>query len=245
MGSNKNSTHSKSDEDITATLRHDNTTHGATFDFKQVDLNDTLGYSIEEEEKQESERESEREDAFKALSAASPATTTTTINVAYNDEKEKLVELTTTDIKQCKKSLFWLCYYVRYLYDMHRLVLKELHDPVDASSMCYMRHLYPHSFYSSTNDSTNEIIVDSTNSKNYNHHDDKLFLTVIADYQIEHFFITTEASSTNGKQTQVLQNKNELNMLLGVWEVLLYLLTPAFTEIALEGELHNNLTSGQ
>jgi hypothetical protein len=152
-------------------------------------------------------------------------------------------KLNAADIEQGKESMFWLCYYIRYLYDVHRLVLKCGHDPVDASTMAFMRHLFPHfgasndHYYNSNASGGKNIFYDD---------DDKYFLNVIADYQIEHFIKNVNNINNNASLPIVdKQTKNELNMLLGVWEVLLYLWTPAFTEIALKGELTHNLTSGR
>ena len=152
-------------------------------------------------------------------------------------------KLNAADIEQGKESMFWLCYYIRYLYDVHRLVLKCGHDPVDASTMAFMRHLFPHfgvsngHYYNTNASGSKNIFYDD---------DDKYFLKVIADYQIEHFIKNVNNINNNASLPIVdKQTKNGLNMLLGVWEVLLYLWTPAFTEIALKGELTHNLTSGR
>ncbi|MGK3741001.1 MAG: hypothetical protein ACI90V_007851 [Bacillariaceae sp.] len=152
-------------------------------------------------------------------------------------------KITAADIEQGKESMFWLCYYIRYLYDVHRLVLKCGHDPVDASTMAFMRHLFPH-FGASNNHYYN---TNAGGGKNvFYDDDDKYFLNVIADYQIEHFIKNVNNINNNPSLPIVdKQTKNELNMLLGVWEVLLYLWTPAFTEVALKGELTTNLTSGR
>ena len=236
-------------------------------------------------------------------------------NVMINDDA----------INAGKHSMFWLCYYVRYLYDVHRLVLKEGYDPIDASAMSFMRHMYPFSFgkadsiyhlkhhyyknaqgnqkgnertdpaaetmHTSFNNNNESNMNDDRRYHHHHHHHGggvaKSFLDVIAEYQIENFILkdtnftaTTKTTDYSQKTTQILlpppppppppinttttttqrieqrrykqkqmivlkKHNHELNSLLGVWEVLLYLWTPAFTELAMKGDFTKNLTSGR
>uniref|UniRef100_A0A6U9ZPS9 Uncharacterized protein n=1 Tax=Pseudo-nitzschia australis TaxID=44445 RepID=A0A6U9ZPS9_9STRA len=124
----------------------------------------------------------------------------------------QLPQLDRNDRKNGKQSMFWLCYYVRYLYNFHRLVLQGKHDLVDASTMSFMQYLYPYF------------------GEYYDGKDAKSFLKVVADYRTEHFL--GPRGSRLGEQSS-----QELNSFLGILEVVMYLWTPAFKEMALKGEL--------
>ena len=106
--------------------------------------------------------------------------------------------------------MFWLCNFVRYTYNVHRLVLQVGHDPVDASPMAFMRYLQPY---------FGDYYTESKNSK--------AFLNILKDYQEEHFLGADTPSDSQAEQ--------ELRSFLGVLEVLLYLWTPAFQEMVLKG----------
>ena len=115
------------------------------------------------------------------------------------------------DRKKARKSLFWLCYFVRYTYNVHRLVLQVGHDAVDASPMAFMKYLHPYfeNYYTETKDA-------------------KAFLELLRDYQNEHYLDTN--SSKSGHDSPATQ---ELKSFLGVLEVVMYLWTPAFEEMVL------------
>ena len=134
-----------------------------------------------------------------------------------------LLELSAAERERARNSMFWLCNFVRYTYNVHRLVLQIGHDPVDASPMAFMRYLQPYfgDYYSETNDA-------------------KAFLKLLTDYQSEHFLGdirgSTNSSTNNKGNDSALdsQSLRELKFFLGVLEVVMYLWTPAFQEMAQE-----------
>ena len=91
------------------------------------------------------------------------------------------------------------------------------HDAVDASPMMFMRYLHPYfgDYYYSEND------------------DAKGFLMLLSEYQSEHFLGDTDDKSRHSTDKQLQQ---ELKLFMGVIEVVMYLWTPAFQEMALTGE---------
>lgn len=175
------------------------------------------------------------------------------------------VKITDEEINAGKQSMFWLCYYVRYLYDLHRLILKEGYDPMDASTMAFMRHLYPFSFGKANSVRHLKHHYYKSHKKNERVNPtykevhgpscgggvSKSFLNVIGDYQIENFMLDCcehQQSRIDMKYKQIVvlkKHSHELNFLLGVWEVLLYMWTPAFIDLAMKGDFTKNLTSGR
>lgn len=139
-----------------------------------------------------------------------------------------LLKLGAADRERARNSMFWLCNFVRYTYNVHRLVLQIGHDPVDASSMAFMRYLQPYfgDYYSETNDA-------------------KAFLKLLIDYQNEHFLgdssSSNSSSNSNSKENDNAldsQSLRELKFFLAVLEIVMYLWTPAFQEMAQKiGEL--------
>jgi hypothetical protein len=128
------------------------------------------------------------------------------------DSKWKHSDLPWVDAKdreRARTSMFWLCNFVRYFYNVHRLVLRIGHGPVDAVSMSFMRYLQPYfaDYYCTTQND-----------------DARTFLKVLEDHRKEHFFVGFDA-----------QSLRELKRFLGVLEVVMYLWTPAFEEMALKG----------
>eukprot|EP00531_Pseudo-nitzschia_arenysensis_P018870 CAMPEP_0116133948 /NCGR_PEP_ID=MMETSP0329-20121206/10386_1 /TAXON_ID=697910 /ORGANISM="Pseudo-nitzschia arenysensis, Strain B593" /LENGTH=340 /DNA_ID=CAMNT_0003628629 /DNA_START=143 /DNA_END=1165 /DNA_ORIENTATION=+ len=122
--------------------------------------------------------------------------------------------LNALDRKKARNSMFWLCYFVRYLYNVHRLVLQIGHNVVDASPMAFMRYLYTYfeEYYAETKDA-------------------KAYLKLLTDYQSEHFLGDATSGGTKGIDQQALM---DLKTFLGVIEVVMYLWTPAFQEMALQ-----------
>jgi len=125
---------------------------------------------------------------------------------------ELLPQLHRNDHENGKQSMFWLCYYVRYLYNFHRLVLKGGLDPVDASTMSFMQYLHKYfrTYYEGSGDA-------------------KSFLNVVAEYRSEHFL---DRMGHDG-----WSSSPGLNSFLSTLEVVMYLWTPAFKEMVLKGEL--------
>lgn len=168
--------------------------------------------------------------------AAAAAIATTTKDESFKGgsgeySAPSLLRLGVADREMARNSMFWLCNFVRYTYNVHRLVLQIGHDPVDASPMAFMRYLQPYfgNYYSETNDA-------------------KAFLKLLTDYQNEHFLgdiSTSNNISVNGNSSSKgndnaldSQSLRELKFLLGVLEVVMYLWTPAFQEMAQKiGEL--------
>ena len=122
--------------------------------------------------------------------------------------ESSLPSIDSSDRELATKSMFWLCSFVRYTYNVHRLVLQVGHDPIDASSMAFMRYLYPYfgDYYNKSGD------------------DAKTFLTLLTDYQNETFL--------KDNDSLLLE---EVKLFLGALEVVMYLWTPAFQEQVLEG----------
>lgn len=116
--------------------------------------------------------------------------------------------LSALDRKKAKNSMFWLCCFVRYTYNVHRLVLQIGHDAVDASPMAFMKDLHPYfkDFYTEFNDA-------------------KAFLQLLRDYQQENYL---DASRTSDLDPQAMP---ELRSFLRVVEVVMYMWTPAFLEM--------------
>ncbi|VEU38687.1 unnamed protein product [Pseudo-nitzschia multistriata] len=150
-----------------------------------------------------------------AENAASPSETTSSEdNDPLESPSPQLLQIDRHDRKNAKQSMFWLCYYVRYLYEFHRLVLQRKHDPVDASTMSFMQFLYPYF------------------KEYYDSKDAKKFLKVVADYRTEHFL-------GQGPSVVNKQPSRELSSFLAILEVVMYLWTPALKEMALKGRLIN------
>lgn len=133
-------------------------------------------------------------------------------NDSLESPSTPLPHLDKKDRRDGKNAMFWLCYYIRYIYNVHRLVLKGGHDPVDASTMSFMQYLYPYF------------------GEYYDDKDAKKFLDAVVDYRTEHFL--GDASNPLDRQS-----RRDLNLFLSVLEVVMYLWTPAHKEMALKGEL--------
>ncbi len=121
--------------------------------------------------------------------------------------------LDASDRKKARNSMFWLCYFVRYTYNVHRLVLQIGHDTVDASPTAFMQNLHPHflEYYTETRDA-------------------KAYLKLLTDYQNEHFL----GAATSGGKGIHPEAMLDLKSFLGVLEIVMYLWTPAFQEMALQ-----------
>eukprot|EP00535_Pseudo-nitzschia_heimii_P013608 CAMPEP_0197193516 /NCGR_PEP_ID=MMETSP1423-20130617/27356_1 /TAXON_ID=476441 /ORGANISM="Pseudo-nitzschia heimii, Strain UNC1101" /LENGTH=367 /DNA_ID=CAMNT_0042646727 /DNA_START=64 /DNA_END=1167 /DNA_ORIENTATION=+ len=106
--------------------------------------------------------------------------------------------------EKAKKSMFWLCYFVRYMYNVHRLVFQFNYDGRDASSMIFMRYLNPYfkDYYNENRDA-------------------KAYLKVLTDYQTEHFLGDDDLGS---------RLRPKLKSFFSVVEAVMYLWTPAFQE---------------
>jgi len=165
-----------------------------------------------------------------AAAMTTPQKTTTATkdeSMMYKDGEYSspyLPQVDATDREMARKSMFWLCYFVRYTYNVHRYSLRLGYDSVDASPMAFMRYLQPYfgDYYTEQDDA-------------------KSYLKLLADYRTEHFLGDTSSSSntttTTKRQNDALdsQSRQELKVFLGVLEVVMYLWTPAFREMALQG----------
>ena len=141
-----------------------------------------------------------------AVTAGLPTATITsdTDEVAGETSPERDSPVAMPDHGKAKNSMFWLCYFVRYVYNVHRLVFEFSYDVGDASSMIFMRFLNPH-------------FSDYYNDKG----DAKAYLKVLKDYRTENFL-------GDGDLDLLLRAK--LVSFFRVLEAVMYLWTPAFQE---------------